>query len=338
MFLALAVIAAAAIGSAMASGDKNRAMDLAQQGADQITGMGLPPDQAKALIYQQLQAGGHLTPELEHSLAEENFVPSQVTANTQDTSQLQNTLNALKAQSQGGLTAEQMANQQRLLGQTNATTQGQMQRLLQQQQEQGKSDSGSRIAAQLEAMQGGAQQNSQNALQIGAQGQNAQAQALAQLLSGQQQLRAQNIQTAQQNAQMAQQANIFKAQNSGARQARNVASGNAADQYNLNRTNYVNDVNTQMANQEQLRQQQAQRQYWLDQLAQNQAKANALNGQASNVMAAANNTQQSWQNLGQGVGAVGTAYGQYQNNKPATAAPAGDTTSTNSEGGMWSGG
>ena len=318
MFIAIAAIAAAAIGAAASSGDKANAMALAQAAADKITGMGLPPDQSKALIYQQLQQGGHLTPDLESALAQENFVPSTVSASTADTSQLQNTLNALKAQSQGGLTAQQMANQQQLLGQTNASTQAQMKGLLNQQAQQGKTGSGATLAGEMQAIQGGAQQNSQNALQIGAQGQQAQQAALANLLQGQSGLRAQDIGMSTQNAQMAQQANMFQAQNSAARQARNVASQNAANQTNLARTNYVNDANTQMANQEALRQEQAQRQYWLDQLAQNQGAANAMQGLANTNMQAANNTAQSWGQIGQGLTGAAAAYYKNQNNTPAT--------------------
>jgi hypothetical protein len=325
-FAAIAALAASMIGGLMASGDKQSAMAMAQQAADRITQMGLPPDQSKALIYQQLQVGGHLTPQLESALAEENFAPAQVTAGTQDTNNLMNTLNALKAQSQGGLTAEQMANQQKLLGQTNANTQAQLQGILRQQAEQGKSGSGSALASALSAIQSGAQNNSQNALQIGAQGSQAQASALSQLLSGQSNLRQQNLTLAEQNAARQQQADMFKAQNSSARQARNIASTNQANEYNLGRQNQVNDINTNMYNQEQIRRQQAQRQYWLDQLAQNQGVANALNGQASNVMGYANNTQQSWNNIGQGVAGIGAAYANKNNSNTNT--PSGNTYNT----------
>lgn len=289
-----------------------------QKAIAQYDQMGVPPDESMPLILQQLKVSGKLTPAYEQALSSENFAPSQINESPEDRQNLMSTLSVLKGMTQGGLNPEQMANAQRLKQQVNANTTSQIQGLLQRQAQQGKGNAGDTLAAQLNAVQSGAQNESQGAADIGAQGFRAQRDALQQLLSGQSGLRSQDIGKATTNAQLQQQANLFKAQNSASRQARNVADTNMSNQANWGRENQVGDTNTLMANQEQARESAAREQNWRDQLALAQGKANAYTGAAGAYGTMANNSNQNFNQALQGVGTLATAYGQYSNNQAKT--------------------
>lgn len=314
-----AIGAGAGILGGLLSGDdgSDQAREAIQKAIAQYDALGMPPDLSGPIIYQQLQAGGRLTPQMEGILNEELTNVSTVQDNPNTRNDLTSALSQIRAKTFGGLSPEQMANQQKLLQQVGAQTQSQIKGAQNTQAAQGKSGSGDALAAMLSAAQGGAQQGSQNALQIGAQGANAQDSALRDYLQGIGALRASDTGREQFNASAQNTANQYKLQNSASRQARNVASSNQGQEYNLNRQNQVNDYNTQMGNQELLREQEAKRQHWLDQLALAQGKANAYTGQAGMYTQMANNSNQNWNSMLQGAGTVagGIAQGVNYNNR-----------------------
>jgi hypothetical protein len=299
--------------------------DQAQQNINnalaQLTAVGTPPNISAPLVLKELQSQGALTPELESYLQQATVNPSVVTDNAQTRSQLTGALQGIQAQAFGGLTPQQMANQQQLLQQTNANTQSQIQAANQSAAMRGQSGSGSQLAGMLSAIQGGAQQNSNNALQVGAQGAQAQQSAMGQYLSGLQNLRGADVSQQTTNAQLAQQANMYNAQNAAARQNYNTTAANQANQANWANQNYMNQYNTQAANQEQQRQVAAQQQQWQDQLSLAQSKANAYTGAAQTQAGMANNQNQAFNTALQGVGTA--AGGIAQGMKPAAGVPAG---------------
>ena len=299
-----------ALGLFQSSDNADQAQANIQNALAQYTNLGVPPNEAMPLILQQLQVGGKLTPAYEQALS--NVGASNVQENPADRQSMLATLSTLRGMTQGGLNPEQVANAQKLQNQTNANTTANIQGLLQRQAQQGQSGSGSTLAAELNAVQNGAQNQSQGAAQIGAQGFQAQQDAIKQLMSGQSNLRQQDIGEATTNAQLQQQAALYNAQNSAARQARNVANENSANQANWGRQNQVGDTNALMANQEQIREANAAQQNWEDQLQAANAKASAYTGAAGAYGQMANNQNQNFNQTLQGLGTIGTAYANSQ--------------------------
>jgi len=295
------------------SGEEARAW--MQKALAEYESLGLPPDLSGPIIYQQLQAGGLLTPAMESALNEEVFNASSIQDNQETRADLTAGLNQIRSKAFGsGYNPEQMAMMQKAQQQANANTQSQLRGILQGQAARGQSGAGDSLAAMLNANQQGAQQLSNNALQIGAQGMNAQDAALRDYLTGMGALRSSDQSREQYNAGAQQAANMYKAQNASARQARNVASMNQGNQLNWNRQNSTNDYNTQMANQEKLRQQEAKRAYWNDRLALAQAKGGAYSGMAGQAQQQANNQNQNYNNIFQGLTSMGGSLSQNPNN------------------------
>lgn len=294
------------------SGDGGAAAteEAIKQGLAELEAMGIPPDLSGPIIYKELQKGGQLTPEMEGQVQEALFNPSSVQDNAQTRAQLTGALANIQAKAFGGLSPEQMANQQKLLQQVDANTQAQFKGILQGQAARGQSGSGDTLASMLSAAQGGAQQGSQNALQIGAQGSQMQNQAMKDYLAGITSLRGADDTRNTSNAQLQQQANMYKAQNAQSRAARSVNAANTAQQYNLSRENYANDYNTNVQNQELLRQQNAKRQAYIDHMNAVNGKLAAQSGYGGQM---ANNSNQAFNNTMQGIGTIGSAIGQYKN-------------------------
>lgn len=301
----------------MLSGDDNAEQAHAnlQKAIAQFDAIGIPPDLSGPIIYQQLQAGGRLTPAYQHALASENFAPATIQEQPEDRQNLVATLSALKGMSQGGFNPEQVAAQQQAYNKNNANTQSLINSILNNQAQRGQLNSGDAIAAKLNGVQNGSQNLSQNASDLGANNYKAQMGALQQLMSGQGNLRSQDINVASQNADVMNTANYFKAKNAASRQAANVGAENTANQANWQRQNQTSDYNTQLGNQELLRQQEAKRQNWLDQLSLAQGKANAYTGASNAYANMAGNSNQGWNTLMQGLTSAAGAYNQNQNNK-----------------------
>ena len=309
---AIGAVVGGIAGALSGDGGAQAAQDAMQAGMAKLAALGIPPDLSGPIIYQQLQAGGQLTPQMEAVAQQELFNPAQVKDNAQTRTQLTSALQGIQGKAFGGLSPEQMANMQKLLQQTGAQTQSQIKGVLQAEQARGGGNAGNTLASMLQAAQGGSQQGSENAISIGAQGANAQNQALKDYLAGIGNLRSADTARDTTNATLQQQADMWKAQNASSRQARNVGAQNQAQQYNLGRQNQVNDYNAQMTNQELLREQEAKRQAYLDKMNYIMATTNMATGNANQI---ANNNNQAWNSTTQGVVGIANAYGQNQNNQ-----------------------
>jgi hypothetical protein len=119
--------------------------------------------------------------------------------------------------------------------------------------------------------------------------------------------------------------NQFNTQQAIARQTRNVGASNQAQAANLATQQQIADYNTQAANQELLRQNQAKQQEWLDSMYKNQAIAAAQQGQAGQFNKSAAGTAQGWQNIGAGLGGIGNAYANYAAKQKASGGGTGDS-------------
>lgn len=320
--MALPMIAAAAaapiiggiVGNIMGQGDRNKARAAMKDAYAQLQAIGFPPDLSKEVILEEFQRAGAYTPELEEDL-NSTFEESQVAKITEDPSLRQAQMKALSSmqdRAQVGLSAEDRASLNQVRSQVQKDAEAKRQQILSNMAARGQGGSGAELMAQLQAGQASAEQAAQGSDAIMAQAQQRALQALGQSADMAGNVRGQDFGAAQAKASALDERNRFLAQNSIARQQRNVGSLNQAQQLNLAEQQRVQDANTQMANQEKLRQNQALRDQFQDKLGLASAKAGALTGQANYYQGQAQNTAASMAGIGSAVGGGISAYGQQQ--------------------------
>ena len=300
------------LGGISAASGRRAAAAAAAAALAQLNAIGMPPDLSKEIILQQFQSQGVLTPELEQDI---HLQASQVGQIQEDPNlrgaQLE-ALSTLGGVSRGGLRAEDRAAYNELRASTQRDAEAKRQQILQQMQARGQGGGGNELMAQLQAGQAAEDQASAQGDRLAAQAsQNALA-ALGQRAQLAGSVRGQDFSTAQAKAQALDDRNQFLYQNSAARQRSNVGALNEAQAANLANKQRLSDVNTGQANTESLRQQQAKRDYFQDQLGLASAKANALNNQASVLQQNANSKAQMWSGVGNAVGQGAAAYGSSQ--------------------------
>jgi hypothetical protein len=298
------------IGSIAGGSDRAAAQQASQQALAQIQAVGASPDLAQQIVLQQFKQAGILTPQLEQNI---NQQFSQVIGNdpTLRNAQL-GALTQLQGQANTGLNAADQAALQQIQNNANAAAQGKAQQIQQQYQSMGEGGSGAQLAGELAAGQGGAQQQSAAGLQqAGLQSQRAlEALTASGQLAGQ--VRSADTATTQANIANQNAINQFNTANALGIQQANTNAQNQAQAANLANAQNLSNINTQAANQEQQRELQAQQQMFQNNLGLAQAKANALNQQASNLNQLGQQTAQGWTNVGTG---VGQGFGAYANSQ-----------------------
>lgn len=327
------------IGSLIAA---NAAKGGAAQGSAAMTAqayhaalqLGIPPDTAKALIYQEYKKLGNYTPQLEQDINAGISQVEQIKENPQLMQQQHEALNILAQRGKGGMTPEDRAAMNQMRDEVARDTEAKRQQIIQNYQQRGMGGAGAEIASQLMAAQGGSNQasaggdrlaalSSQNALQAMTQGGQ---------LAGQ--MRQQDFSVNNTKASAADEMKRFDVQNQIARQQRNVGSQNQANQFNMTENQKYADLNTQQANQEQLRQRDAQERYWQNLKDRQALVANAANASASNLTARAGQEAQSAANMSSGIIQGATAIGSALAKKNP-AAPTTNTTGAIEDGTMY---
>jgi hypothetical protein len=298
-------------GASAAAKGRAAAAQAAQAALAQLNALGMPPDLSKELILQKFQEAGQLTPELEQQIQLQASEMGNVKEDPSLRANQMDVLNTLAQQSRGGLQAGDRAAYNELRSKVQQDSEAKRQQIMQQMQAQGQGSSGASLMAQLQSSQGAADQAAAGSDRLAATAaQNALA-ALSQ--RGQQagQLRSQDFSNASALAQAQDQRNQFLMQNSSSMQARNIAAQNAAQASNLANKQQVSSANTQTANAELARQNQAKQQYWDSQMGLATAKANALNNQGTVAQQGANAQANMYAGignaLGQGIGAYGAS-------------------------------
>lgn len=254
------------VGGMQSQGDRDRAGQAAQAAFDIINSIGAPPDLSKEIILQKFQEAGVLTPELEKKI---DLGISQV-AQVQEDQDLRDaqkeSLTLLKERGRVGLTPEEKADFARIRSEAQRDSEAKRQQILQNMQARGMGGSGAELAAQLAESQAGANREADASLELGSLASQRALQAMAGTgqLAGQ--IRGQEFDINKAKAQAADEFKRFQVGQDIARQTRNVGTTNEAARQNLaNKQRYM-DLNTGMANEEMLRQNEAKRQYWQDQM------------------------------------------------------------------------
>jgi hypothetical protein len=319
-----AAIAAPVIGGIMGgiSSSKSRKQAAAAAAAAyaELSKVGLPPDLSREVILQKFQEMGILTPELEQDF---DLQASQV-AQIQEDPQLRNAqleaLSTLGQVSRGGLRAEDRAAYNELRNRVQQDAEAKRQQLLQSMQAKGMGGSGAELMAQLQSSQASADTASAGADNLAAEASRRALEAISQRANLAGSVRGQDLSAEEMKARAIDDRNRFLYENSVARQRGNVNRLNEAQAANLGNKQNIANMNVGQGNTESLRQNQAKRDYWQDQLGLASAKANALNNQGS--VLAQNSQQQAnmYSNLGNALGQGFAAYGSYAN-KASPAVP-----------------
>lgn len=308
----------------IASRSKRKAAEKAQREAlEEIQRVGAPPDLAKQIMMEKFQSAGVYTPKMEEAI---NQSVSQTAGITEDQSLKDAQLRALESlqqQGRGGITAGDRAALNEVRGEVARDTEAKRQQILQNMQQRGQGGSGAELAAQLQAAQGGSDQQSAAGDRIAAMAQQNALAAIGQAgqLGGN--LRSQDLNFQQLTKGAADEMERFNIQNAVNRQQRNIGASNEAQQANLAQQQAIMNANAVQANQEKLRQAEAARQNWQDKLSYGSTMANAKTGQAAQLNQQADKTAQAWQTGGSAIGSGFGALSNYMNSKPSVKAPAG---------------
>lgn len=314
-WLAAAAVAApivgGLVGNVMAQKDKAAQKKAMKQALAELESVGLPPDLSKEIIYQKFEQVGIMTPQLEEDL-NDSIAESEQAKIKEDPelrkAQIQ-ALSSMQNRAKVGLSAEDRAALNQVRNEVQRDAEAKRQQVLQQMQARGMGGSGASLVAQLQAGQDAQNLASQQSDTQMAQAQQRALQALGQSSDMASQMRGQDFDVNQAKAAAIDERNRFLAENSIARQQRNVSTLNQAQLANLQEQQRVADANAQLYNQEKQRQVQEQGSLYDRTLGYKQAKASALTGQAQYHGQQAANTAQSFGQMGAGVGSAAGAIG-----------------------------
>lgn len=285
--------------SAGAAGNANNDANLSNQILQQI---GQAPDVSAPLILQQYKQAGLLTPEMEANITAQmpQAIGNDATAVNAQTQALQQ----MQQRAAGGLSAGDRA----ALTQSNLAAQGSVQGRLgsiaQNMQQQGLSDSGSKLAMQLSAAQGGQNTAASNANQIAQQAQQAAIQASGQAAGLGGQIEQQQFSQGMANQNAATQMQRFNIQNQLGVQQQNTQAANQAQAGNLANAQSVSNANTQAQNAELYnQQQQAMNQYNANKNTA-EVQAGGYSSLGNQQQQLANSQAQAGVNMGTGIGGI----------------------------------
>lgn len=265
---ALGGIIGGVLGNNAAKMDRSNQKKMMKQMVEEYKKIGYPPDYAREIIMQDLIRQGVYTPTLEQdlsdSVAESEFENLYISPESKE-SQME-ALGMIKNLAKVGLGAEDRAALNQVRSQVQTDAEAKRQQILQQLQAQGMGGSGASLMAQLGAVQQAADLASQQSDSTMAQASSARRQAIEQLGRSAGEIRQADYNQAADKARAIDERDRFLAENTIARQQRNTQSVNQAQQLNLTEQQRIADANTQMKNNELLRQRDAEQRQYSDKL------------------------------------------------------------------------
>lgn len=300
-----AQLGSSAIAANAQSEARNQAMALAQQSVDELTRIGVPPEEAQRITLEKYRSSGQLTPELEQVISQgkSNLSNIQTDPRLQDTQM--NVLDELRQRGAGGFNLHDKAALQEGLNASANQERGSREAILQDMAQRGASTGGGALAAQLMNQQGAAARNNTVATNTAAAGYDNALKALAAggTMAGQMQ----NTQFGQ-KAQQASAQDVIDRMNTEAMQgvqSRNVGTKNTAQQYNLGNAQNISNANVDTSNKEQMYNKSLAQQTYQNQMDKAKATANARAGQGQIATNSGNQVAQTIAGAGAGIGQIG---------------------------------
>ena len=309
----LAGIASGIISQIISGPQRQQAYNAINQANNIIQQLGLPASQATPIILDQLRQAGIADPQVLQNVANATNAYANIAPDTSNIQAQQQALQALQQRGNVGLNAEDRASLQQIRNQVGADAEGRRQQILQNMQAMGQGGGGAALAAQLQASQGEANTESQ---QANAQAATAAQRALQALqasgsLAGD--IRNQNYGIASNQAAAQNEMNRFNISNQYNTGVLNNQQQNAAQLYNAQNQQAISNQNVANQNAELLRQKLGQQQDFANQTGLAQLKAGALGNVANMYAGQAANTGQIASGIGSGVGGILGGVGQYIN-------------------------
>lgn len=322
--IAAGQIITSVVGGIQAGKQREEAQKKAQEAMNNalaiIDQTGAPPDLSHKIMMQQFEKAGLMTPAVEQAITAGISKAAQISEDPSLKEAQTGALRSLSERGRLGLSAEDRMALNKVRAEAGRNAEGKRQQILQNFAARGQGGSGSELIAALNDSQNSANQASEQGDRVAAQASMNALQAMSQAgqLGGQ--IRAQDFDVASSKARAEDEMRKFDIQNRIGTQQRNTERTNAANQYNVTNAQSLSNANTQMNNAESLRQNEAKRQRWLDQLNLNMAKSNIMTGQANQQYQFgkdnAQGTTQMYQGISQGIGAIGGAMGGMGGAKP----------------------
>lgn len=309
----VADIAGSIIGDASSSDERNAAKAAAEKAIKTIQETGAPPETAKEIFLKEFKSAGILTPEMEQNI---NVKFQPIVESKEGREAQMNALRQLQQISSGGLRPEDRFALSQIEQQTARENQAAQNDVIRNLAQRGQAGGGAELAARLQASQAGANQLSNQGLQVGALASQRALEALANTGSLAGNLRSQDYNAASRNADIANEMERFNIQNQLNVQQRNINARNAAQEKNLDVAQGLLNKNTDQTNQELLRQNQAKVADWQNKMTQNRLIADAYNQQSKLNQDEAAATQNKWSSIGKGVGGIAAGVGKYYNDQP----------------------
>jgi hypothetical protein len=313
---ALSSVLGGIFGASASKAEREAAAAATERALAEIERVGAPPNIAKAIILREYKKAGVWSPEVEKKV---DLGVSKVAEIQEDPALKAAQMGALQKFQQlqkGGMTPEGRAMLAESMAQSGRSAQARLQQILGQQQARGLGSAGSTLAAQIQAASAAASDESDAALKASAMASQARAQAIAQTAQLGSQIRGQEFDIARTKAGAEDQFALQRFNEAMSRQQRNVATSNAASQYNLAQEQNIMNANVAQQNTELQRQRAAEAQMYQMALTKAGMMANALTGQAQQHRMNAAQTQQGMSDIfggiSQGIGAVGTGVMQQQ--------------------------
>ncbi len=318
-WLAAAAVAAPVIGGMMggmaASKDRKQQKKMIKRALQELEKVGVPPDLSGPLLLKEFQSAGIYTPEMEEDLNSEmqESVVAQIKEDPGLREAQMQALNSLQQRAKVGLSAEDRAALNQVRSETQRDSEAKRQQIMQTMQSRGQGGGGADLMAQLQSAQGAADQAAAGSDTLMAQAQSRALDALGQSGRMATDVRGQEFGIEETKARALDERNRFLQENSIARQRSNVGALNEAQRLNLAEQQRISTANTQLANAESERQNQAKRDLYQDKLDLAKAKSSAQVAQASAAGDRADRTASQYAGIGSAIGTGIGGYAQMQN-------------------------
>lgn len=316
---AVASVAAPVIGGIMggfaASKDRAQQKKMIKRALQELEKVGVPPDLSGPLLLKEFERAGIYTPELEEDLSSE--VQESTVAQIKEKPELREAqmqaLNSLQQRAKVGLSAEDRAALNQVRSEVQRDSEAKRQQIMQTMQSRGQGGGGADLMAQLQSAQGAADQAAAGSDTLMAQAQARALDALGQSGRMATDVRGQEFGIEETKARAIDERNRFLNENSIARQRQNVGTLNEAQRLNLAEQQRISTANTQLANAEMERQNQAKRDLYQDKLDLAKAKGAAHVAQAAAAGQRADATASRYAGIGSAIGSGVASYGSMQN-------------------------
>lgn len=311
---AAAAVGGGILGQVMSAQDKKDAAEARQQALNNYNGIVVPSQEQQMIQLQQQKSAGALNPQMQQLYSQGPSAMNDVATDPRlKTAQLQALAGLQNISSSGGMTAQDQANQQQFLSQSNQQEQANRGAIQQQMAQRGMGGSGFDLAAQLSNQQGSAMRANQESTNIAAQ---AQARALQALQMGGSMAGGMQSQDFNQRSQVANANDLisrFNTQNQQQVGNSNTDASNRAQAANLQNNQNISNNNTGLANQQQMYNKGLAQTQFQDQMTKANGQSGALTGIAQGAQAQAAQTAGMYAGIGKGAGQAITTYNTKKN-------------------------